>query len=402
MRNGKIAMKLPEDDSVSLVNARICSEDDDVMLVTARGRAIRFPPPMCASSRAATRPACAASGWLEGDRVVSMAVIRHFEASPEERAAYLKMRRLMAGRDRGTRGRRGRGRRRCGDLNQERYAEMSAAEDLILTITAAGRASSAPPMTTRCAGAAAGRDQAMDKAMRGGPLVASFPVEMEDQIMLATSTGQSIRVPVEGISFRSRSAGGCACSTPAPDEEVVSVSPGSPTGSGRIVAINFLGLIASYFMATAVGSIPGADTGALLAPLLNEPLSRVVAGSIVFTLATMVLIGKQTRLAALLLGLLTFYASYLHMVQMGIDHVLGAFWRDMALIAALMLTYGGPAKAPPPAQSTTFTIRRIARRAERARQMGAPHQPIAPILHAEPDASRVPANDLRRAEPATA
>jgi ABC-type amino acid transport system permease subunit len=142
-------------------------------------------------------------------------------------------------------------------------------------------------------------------------------------------------------------------------------------------------LIASYFMATAVGSIPGADTGALLAPLLNEPLSRVVAGSIVFTLATMVLIGKQTRLAALLLGLLT-------------------FWRDMALIAALMLTYGGPAKAPPPAQSTTFTIRRIARRAERARQMGAPHQPIAPILHAEPDASRVPANDPRRAEPATA
>jgi DNA gyrase subunit A len=49
---------------------------------------------------------------------------------------------------------------------------------------------------------------AMDKAMRGGPLVACFPVEMEDQIMLATSTGQSIRVPVEGISFRSRSAGG--------------------------------------------------------------------------------------------------------------------------------------------------------------------------------------------------
>jgi hypothetical protein len=62
----------------------------------------------------------------------------------------------------------------------------------------------------------------------------------------------------------------------------------------------------------------------------------------------MVLLGKQTRLAALILGLLTFYASYLHMVQMGIDHVLGAFWRDMALVAALMLTYGGPAKAPPP------------------------------------------------------
>jgi hypothetical protein len=149
-------------------------------------------------------------------------------------------------------------------------------------------------------------------------------------------------------------------------------------------------LIASYFMATAIGSIPGADTGALLSPLMSETLGRVVAGSIVFTLATLVLIGKQTRMAALILGLLTFYASYLQMVQIGIDHVLGAFWRDMALVAALMLTYGGPAKAPPP-QRTTFTIRRIARRAERARQMGAPHQPIAPILYAEPEASLVPA-----------
>lgn len=159
-------------------------------------------------------------------------------------------------------------------------------------------------------------------------------------------------------------------------------------------------LIASYFMATAIGSIPGADTGALLAPLLSEPLSRVIAGSLVFTLATMVLIGKQTRLAALILGLLTFYASYLQMVQIGIDHVLGAFWRDMALVAALMLTYGGPVKAPPPPAPTTITIRRIARRAERARQMGAPHQPIAPVLHAEPEASIVPVRAEDVPEPA--
>jgi uncharacterized membrane protein YphA (DoxX/SURF4 family) len=160
-------------------------------------------------------------------------------------------------------------------------------------------------------------------------------------------------------------------------------------------------LIASYFMATAIGSIPGADTGALLAPLLSEPLSRIIAGSLVFTLATMVLLGKHTRLAALILGLMTFYASYLQMVQIGIDHVLGAFWRDMALVAALMLTYGGPAKAPPP-QATTFTIRRIARRAERARQMGAPHQPIAPIVHAGPEASLVPARVQDDAEHASA
>ncbi len=65
---------------------------------------------------------------------------------------------------------------------------------------------------------------AMDKAMRGGALVASFPVEMDDQIMLATSKGQSIRVPVEGISFRSRSAGGVKVFDTGPGEEVVSVA----------------------------------------------------------------------------------------------------------------------------------------------------------------------------------
>jgi DNA gyrase subunit A len=60
--------------------------------------------------------------------------------------------------------------------------------------------------------------------MRGGPLVASFPVSAQDQIMLATSRGQSIRVPVEGISFRSRSAGGVRVFNTGAGEEVVSVA----------------------------------------------------------------------------------------------------------------------------------------------------------------------------------
>ena len=65
---------------------------------------------------------------------------------------------------------------------------------------------------------------AMDKTMRGGAIVASFPVELEDQIMLATSNGQSIRVPIEGISFRSRSAGGVKVFDTKESEEVVSVA----------------------------------------------------------------------------------------------------------------------------------------------------------------------------------
>jgi DNA gyrase subunit A len=101
---------------------------------------------------------------------------------------------------------------------------MSAAENLILTITAqgAGKLSSSHDYPVRGRGGMG--VTAMDKAMRGGQIVASFPVEMDDQIMLATSKGQSIRVPVDGISFRSRSAGGVKVFDTGKGEVVVSVA----------------------------------------------------------------------------------------------------------------------------------------------------------------------------------
>ena len=66
--------------------------------------------------------------------------------------------------------------------------------------------------------------QAIDKGLRGGQVVASFPVELDDQIMLVTDGGQSIRCPVAGISFRSRSAGGVKVFDTAAGEKVVSVA----------------------------------------------------------------------------------------------------------------------------------------------------------------------------------
>ncbi|NNE79488.1 MAG: DNA gyrase subunit A [Silicimonas sp.] len=221
--NGKIAMKLP--DEVHLVNARICTEDDDIMLVTALGRAIRFPTTAVRVFKGRDSTGVRGIKLAKGDVVVSMAVIRHFEAAPSERAAYLKQRRLMAGAvddeqeaddDEEVVAE--------GQLSPERYAEMSACEDLILTITTggAGKLSSSHDYPVRGRGGQG--VMAMDKAMRGGPLVASFPVDPADQIMLATSTGQSIRVPVDGISFRSRSAGGVKVFNTSKGEEVVSVA----------------------------------------------------------------------------------------------------------------------------------------------------------------------------------
>ncbi|MBD1205116.1 MAG: DNA gyrase subunit A [Rhodobacteraceae bacterium] len=228
-RNGKIAMNLPE--GVSLVNAAIADENDDVMLVTAGGRAIRFPTTDIRVFKSRGSTGVRGIRLAAGDTVVSMAIIRHFEATPEEREAYLKQRRLMAGAveddaeaDDDEESVATPNASALGQLSPERYAEMSAAEDLILTITSggSGKLSSSHGYPVRGRGGMGVK--AMDGAMRGGKLVASFPVEMSDQIMLATSTGQSIRVPVEQISFRSRSAGGVKVFNVGADEEVVSVA----------------------------------------------------------------------------------------------------------------------------------------------------------------------------------
>ncbi|MFA8440770.1 DNA gyrase subunit A [Yoonia sp.] len=224
MRNGKIAMKFEDEHAeTTLINARIASNDDDVMLVTDSGRAIRFPATDVRVFNSRSSVGVRGIKLQGDDTVVSMSIIRHFKAEAEERAAYLKMRRAMAGLadDAETDDEED---AVAGAISPERYAEMSAAENLILTITAkgSGKLSSSHDYPVRGRGGMG--VAAMDKAMRGGPLVTSFPVEMSDQIMLVTSTGQSIRVPIEGISFRSRGAGGVKVFDTGKGETVVSVA----------------------------------------------------------------------------------------------------------------------------------------------------------------------------------
>src|SRR6056297_275392 len=223
MRNGKIAMKF-EDEDMCLIDARICSEEDDVMLVTNSGRAIRFPVPDVRVFNSRNSTGVRGVRLSNGDEVVSMSVIRHFEATSDERASYLKMRRAMAGLTDDAETSDEEEGNADSALPQDRYAEMSAAENLILTITAKGlgKLSSSHDYPVRGRGGMG--VTAWEKSMRGGDIVASFPVEMSDQIMLATSRGQSIRVPIDGISFRSRSAGGVKVFNTGKDETVVSVA----------------------------------------------------------------------------------------------------------------------------------------------------------------------------------
>jgi hypothetical protein len=139
-RAGKIAMKFEgENEGMKLINARIASPEDDVMLVTALGRAIRFPSTDVRVFNSRASVGVLGIRLKEGDTVVSMSIIRHFDATAEERAGYLKMRRAMAGLaddaeveaddDEDA---------VAGAISTERYAQMSAAENLVLTITAKG------------------------------------------------------------------------------------------------------------------------------------------------------------------------------------------------------------------------------------------------------------------------
>ena len=224
MRNGKIAMKFEEGSQTRLIGARICDENDDFMLVTAMGKAIRFRTTDVRVFAGRGSTGVRGIKLAGGDEVVSMSVIRHFVASPEERAAYLKMRRAVAGAT---------DEDEASDdeeavadigLPQERYAEMSAAEDLILTITEGGLGKLSSSHDYPVRGRGGQGVQAIDKGLRGGRVVDSFPIEPDDQIMLVTDAGQSIRCPVAGISFRSRSAGGVKVFNTARAEKVVSVA----------------------------------------------------------------------------------------------------------------------------------------------------------------------------------
>ena len=181
----------------------------------------------CASSRAAIRWACAASALAEGDSVISLAILREFDATGDERAAYLKMRRAMAGE---TGGGGAAPRRRAkpsaappAALSPERYAAMSAAEQFILTISENGYGKRTSSFEYRLTGRGGKGIVAMAVNARNGKLVASFPVEHGDEVMLVTDGGQLIRCPVEGIRIAGRATQGVIVFDTAEEERVVSV-----------------------------------------------------------------------------------------------------------------------------------------------------------------------------------
>jgi DNA gyrase subunit A len=227
-RAGKIAMKL--DDGEAIVDVAICTEDDDVLLTTAQGQCIRFAVPEVRVFLGRNSMGVRGIALDKVDRVISLSILRHFEASGDERAAYLKMSRAVNGEangegdvDAGEEGGAGVNGGVNGELSQDRYVVMSEAEQYILTISQNGYGKRSSSFEYRITGRGGKGIVAMAVNERNGPLVASFPVEDSDQIMLVTDGGQLIRCPVEGIRIIGRGAQGVIVFNTAEDEKVVSV-----------------------------------------------------------------------------------------------------------------------------------------------------------------------------------
>ncbi|WP_299813217.1 DNA gyrase subunit A [uncultured Roseibium sp.] len=220
-RNGKIAMKLEEGDGI--VGVDTCSEHSDIMLTTNFGQCIRFPATDVRVFAGRNSVGVRGIRLADGDNVISMQILHHIDVDAEERAAYLKLSRAMRGEaDDGATGSDEEG-VVAGDLPQERYAQMSAAEQVILTISENGYGKRTSSFEYRVTGRGGKGITAMAVNDRNGGLVASFPVEDSDQIMLVTDGGQLIRCPVHGIRIAGRATQGVIVFKTAEGEKVVAV-----------------------------------------------------------------------------------------------------------------------------------------------------------------------------------
>ena len=240
-RSGIIAMKLDEGENI--VDVQICTEHDDVLLTAAGGQCIRFPVSDVRVFQGRSSMGVRGIALPANDTLISLTILRHLTADSEERVAYLRRANAV---------RRGGAEERgivedeaaataaesdeataAIELGEQRYVEMSASEQFVLTITENGYGKRSSSFEYRTTGRGGKGIVAMAVNSRNGKLVASFPVEDHDQIMLVTDKGQLIRCPVGGIRIVGRSTQGVTVFNTADDEHVVSVEHIGDTGEGE-------------------------------------------------------------------------------------------------------------------------------------------------------------------------
>ncbi|HEX3406635.1 MAG TPA: DNA gyrase subunit A, partial [Caulobacteraceae bacterium] len=241
-KNGKIAMKLDEGDSI--IGVALCQADQDVLLTTALGRCIRFPVDDVRVFAGRESTGVRGIRLADGDTVISMAILRAVAATSDERSAYLKhANAVRAAANAGENGEADENGAPPEDedetggdgqvsLSLERIAELGAAEEFVLTVSSEGYGKRTSAYDYRRTGRGGQGLTAHDLTKRGGRLVASFPVEDADEILLVSDQGQLIRVPVDQIRIAARNTQGVTIFRKAEDEHVVSVERIEADGGG--------------------------------------------------------------------------------------------------------------------------------------------------------------------------
>ncbi|MCC7272005.1 MAG: DNA gyrase subunit A [Alphaproteobacteria bacterium] len=232
--NGKIAMRL-EEEGERLVGVVLCDETQDVLIATRGGKCIRFPVPEVRVFQSRTSTGVRGIRLADGDEVIDISILRHVEADAGTRVAYLRRaaqeRRAPADdggidepandTDEGADAEAAAPER---PLSDEEYAALAASEDLVLTVTANGfgkRTSAYEYRVTRRGGQGIANIAA---SARNGPVVASFPVPADAEIMLVTDGGQVIRMPVADIRIAGRPTQGVILLRVAEGERVMSAA----------------------------------------------------------------------------------------------------------------------------------------------------------------------------------
>jgi len=214
MSNGKIAIKFA-DESDSLVGVKVCTIDDDVVLAAAAGRAIRFPVSDVRLFVGRSSTGVRGMRLGAGDRVVSMSILNGGGDSVEEREAYLKAASWKAEPGEVT-------------LTAEQMTDMAAKEQFLLTITANGfgkRSSSYEYRRTGRGGQGIWNVPSSDDTRAVvGPVVGSFPISDDEQLVMVTDQGKIIRTRVHDVRIVGRATKGVRLFNVADDERIVSVA----------------------------------------------------------------------------------------------------------------------------------------------------------------------------------
>jgi DNA gyrase subunit A len=221
--NGKFAMRFEEDATDRLIGVALLTESDDVLLATRQGKAIRFEATAVREFQSRTSTGVRGITLKDGDEVISLSILAGFDASTEEREAYLRAAPWKENQNEPA-------------LPPERMKEFEEAEEFILTVCANGYGKRSSAYEYRRTNRGGQGITNIDNIARNGPVVASFPAHAHEQLMLVTDQAKLIRMGLDTLRVIGRGSAGVRLFNVANDEHVVSAAKIEENEEDEVVA----------------------------------------------------------------------------------------------------------------------------------------------------------------------